>query len=136
MINAGFTCPNIDGTVKYGGCTFCSTKGSGDFAGNPEDNTKAGWLESWLTRIFVGIGDMVLKLIKSENYGMGSSFTLDGVIFNEYPPTIIDFWGTDGDYTSAVKSVVNETYKIFRTLAIIMYMQLIIYWIILNNIIH
>ena len=96
-------------------------------AGNPEDNTKAGWLESWLTRIFVGIGDMVLKLIKSENYGMGSSFTLDGVIFNEYPPTIIDFWGTDGDYTSAVKSVVNETYKIFRTLAIIMYIIMLIY---------
>ena len=40
MINAGFTCPNIDGTVKYGGFTFCSTKGSGDFAGNPEDNLK------------------------------------------------------------------------------------------------
>ena len=40
MINAGFTCPTIDGTVKYGGCTFCSTKGSGDFAGSPEDDLK------------------------------------------------------------------------------------------------
>ena len=38
MINAGFTCPNIDGTVAYGGCTFCSTTGSGDFAGNPKDD--------------------------------------------------------------------------------------------------
>ena len=38
MINAGFTCPNIDGTVTYGGCTFCTTKGSGDFAGNPKDD--------------------------------------------------------------------------------------------------
>ena len=38
MINAGFTCPNIDGTVAYGGCTFCSIKGSGDFAGNPKDD--------------------------------------------------------------------------------------------------
>lgn len=37
MLNAGFTCPNIDGTVAYGGCTFCSVKGSGDFAGNPKD---------------------------------------------------------------------------------------------------
>ena len=37
MINAGFTCPNIDGTVAYGGCTFCSAKGSGDFAGSPKD---------------------------------------------------------------------------------------------------
>ena len=38
MINAGFTCPNIDGTVAYGGCTFCSVKGSGDCAGNPKDD--------------------------------------------------------------------------------------------------
>ncbi|MGL5531412.1 MAG: TIGR01212 family radical SAM protein, partial [Culicoidibacterales bacterium] len=36
-LNAGFTCPNIDGKSTYGGCTFCSTKGSGDFAGNPAD---------------------------------------------------------------------------------------------------
>lgn len=34
-LNAGFTCPNIDGKVAVGGCTFCSVKGSGDFAGNP-----------------------------------------------------------------------------------------------------
>ncbi len=34
-LNAGFTCPNIDGTKGYGGCTYCSSSGSGDFAGNP-----------------------------------------------------------------------------------------------------
>lgn len=33
-LNGGFTCPNIDGTVATGGCTFCSYMGSGDFAGN------------------------------------------------------------------------------------------------------
>jgi uncharacterized protein len=33
-LNAGFTCPNKDGTKGYGGCTFCSIKGSGDFAGD------------------------------------------------------------------------------------------------------
>ena len=32
-LDAGFTCPNIDGTVGYGGCIYCSKKGSGDFAG-------------------------------------------------------------------------------------------------------
>lgn len=37
-LNAGFTCPNRDGTVGYGGCIFCSKLGSGDFAGNKEDN--------------------------------------------------------------------------------------------------
>lgn len=36
-LNGGFTCPNIDGTVATGGCTFCSYMGSGDFAGNKFD---------------------------------------------------------------------------------------------------
>ncbi len=33
-LNAGFSCPNIDGTVGFGGCIFCSKLGSGDFAGD------------------------------------------------------------------------------------------------------
>lgn len=33
-LDGGFTCPNRDGKVSRGGCTFCSTRGSGDFAGN------------------------------------------------------------------------------------------------------
>lgn len=31
-IDAGFTCPNRDGTVGTGGCIFCSSKGSGEYA--------------------------------------------------------------------------------------------------------
>ena len=31
-LSSGCTCPNRDGTLGYGGCTFCSVKGSGDFA--------------------------------------------------------------------------------------------------------
>ena len=34
-LNAGFTCPNIDGKVGTGGCIYCSNLGSGDFAGIP-----------------------------------------------------------------------------------------------------
>ncbi len=30
-LDGGFTCPNRDGTKAYGGCTFCSGRGSGDF---------------------------------------------------------------------------------------------------------
>ena len=36
-LNGGFTCPNKDGTVGYGGCIYCSKLGSGDFGGNKED---------------------------------------------------------------------------------------------------
>ena len=37
-LNAGFTCPNRDGTCGYGGCIFCSDSGSGDYAGNVYDS--------------------------------------------------------------------------------------------------
>jgi uncharacterized protein len=40
-LNGGFTCPNIDGTVAVGGCTFCSALGSGDFAGESHKPLKA-----------------------------------------------------------------------------------------------
>lgn len=33
-LDCGFTCPNRDGTLGYGGCIFCSEGGSGDFAEN------------------------------------------------------------------------------------------------------
>jgi radical SAM protein, TIGR01212 family len=38
MLDAGFTCPNRDGTIAIGGCTFCSARGSGDFAGRRRDD--------------------------------------------------------------------------------------------------
>ncbi|CAM3506998.1 MULTISPECIES: TIGR01212 family radical SAM protein [Paenibacillus] len=38
MLDAGFTCPNRDGTIAKGGCTFCSARGSGDFAGSRRDD--------------------------------------------------------------------------------------------------
>ncbi len=31
-LDGGFTCPNRDGTLGTGGCIFCSSAGSGDFA--------------------------------------------------------------------------------------------------------
>ena len=60
-LNAGFTCPNIDGKVSHGGCTYCSKEGSGDFAGNPKDdlinqfeNIKAMMHKKWPTAKYLG----------------------------------------------------------------------------------
>lgn len=33
-LNANFTCPNKDGVKGFGGCSYCSKLGSGDFAGD------------------------------------------------------------------------------------------------------
>ena len=60
-LNAGFTCPNIDGTVGFGGCIYCSKTGSGEFAGNPLDNIekqfkdgKEMMLKKWPNAKYIG----------------------------------------------------------------------------------
>lgn len=37
-LNGGFSCPNLDGTLGFGGCIYCSKTGSGEFGG---DRTKS-----------------------------------------------------------------------------------------------
>lgn len=36
-IDGGFTCPNRDGSKGFGGCTFCSDSGSGEFSSDIDD---------------------------------------------------------------------------------------------------
>lgn len=60
-LNAGFSCPNLDGTVGFGGCIYCSKTGSGEFAGCKEDslkqqfdNIKEIMLKKWPAGKFIG----------------------------------------------------------------------------------
>lgn len=39
-VDGGFTCPNRDGTLGYGGCIYCSEKGSGELINPIEDITQ------------------------------------------------------------------------------------------------
>ena len=39
-LSGPFTCPNRDGTKGTGGCIYCSSALSGDFAGNPSQSVK------------------------------------------------------------------------------------------------
>ncbi|MBQ1659460.1 MAG: TIGR01212 family radical SAM protein [Clostridia bacterium] len=38
-LNGGMSCPNRDGKISFGGCIFCSSGGSGDFAYDCSTNT-------------------------------------------------------------------------------------------------
>lgn len=44
-LDAGFTCPNIDGTKGKGGCIYCSPSGSGDYAGDKTKNLVTQFME-------------------------------------------------------------------------------------------
>jgi len=39
-VDGGFTCPNRDGTLGYGGCIYCSEKGSGELINTMESITE------------------------------------------------------------------------------------------------
>ena len=60
-LNAGFTCPNKDGTVGTGGCIYCSKLGSGEYAGDKSkdlvtqfNEVKNMMLKKWPTAKYIG----------------------------------------------------------------------------------
>ena len=71
-LNAGFNCPNIDGTVGYGGCIYCSKTGSGEFAGNKED--AINWIQSTVSEANVAIFKHVSE--NPDSQGMGTTIVL------------------------------------------------------------
>ncbi len=58
-LDAGFSCPNRDGTISIGGCIFCSEKGSGEFTSghlnikNQIDIQKSIARKKWNTNHFI-----------------------------------------------------------------------------------
>ena len=60
-LNANFSCPNIDGTKSNKGCIYCSKTGSGEFAGNKNDDiltqfhkVKQVMLKKWPNGKYIG----------------------------------------------------------------------------------
>lgn len=59
-LDAGFTCPNRDGSLSSEGCLFCSARGSGDFAGDSKrslleqfEQGKKQIMSKWATTKFI-----------------------------------------------------------------------------------
>ena len=60
-LNAGFTCPNKDGTVGTGGCIYCSKSGSGEYGGDKTkdlvtqfNEVKSVMLNKWPNAKYIG----------------------------------------------------------------------------------
>ncbi|MEN6348995.1 MAG: TIGR01212 family radical SAM protein [Syntrophomonas sp.] len=71
-LDAGFTCPNRDGTYSTQGCLFCSARGSGDFAG---DRSKS--IEEQFTQI---------KRMMHKKWGQGKYIAYFQAFTNTYAP--------------------------------------------------
>lgn len=66
-LNANFTCPNRDGTCGVGGCTFCTSMGSGEFAGDINADLMA--------QFYDGLGIMQNKWPDAKAFAYFQSYT-------------------------------------------------------------
>ncbi len=76
-IDGGFTCPNRDGSKGYGGCTFCSESGSGDFT------SASVYREKNITRQINSAKNLVAKKKPEKYLAYFQSFTNTYAEINE-----------------------------------------------------
>ena len=74
-LDLGCTCPNIDATKGIGGCTYCSPRGSGDFAGCPEKpvseqfaNVAGVIAKKWPDAKYIAYRDKLMREIENALY--------------------------------------------------------------------
>jgi len=79
-LDGGFTCPNRDGSKGRGGCIFCSSDGSGEFAGSIPEQIKlmsAKWPRAKYiayfqnhTNTYAPVSELREKFTSALNYGL------------------------------------------------------------------
>ena len=87
-IDGGFTCPNRDGTLGFGGCIFCSGSGSGDFA--EHGSNIAAQLENAKARVaFKNKSGKYIAYFQSFTNTYGSVETLEALYTAAMAPAYI-----------------------------------------------
>lgn len=74
------------------------------------DNEVNG-IEEILTKILLSIGSLFRAVVTKVG---GQALTIDALIFNTYPKTMLDFWGTEGTYTDIFQVIINGWYNAFK----------------------
>ncbi|MBI4803854.1 MAG: TIGR01212 family radical SAM protein [Desulfovibrio sp.] len=78
-LDAGFTCPNRDGTISFGGCTFCNEQGSG--TGFSSAMTLSQQWEHWRKLRQAKWGDVALiAYLQSFSNTHGPASILEGIL--------------------------------------------------------
>ena len=90
-----------------------------------EASQDKGTVEAIVTRLLNAIGDLFLWMVQGV---FGKDLTIDGLIFNRYEGTKINFYeGTPSKVTTALKDVVNPWYKTFSSFAYVCYVVILVY---------
>lgn len=81
------------------------------------DDNETNAIEKLITKVGISLGDAFLRFIRKLK---GGWLSIDVLIFNQYKPTIVDFFGTSsssGMYTSAMQNIINFWFKTFSRFA-------------------
>lgn len=94
-LDGGFTCPNRDGSKGYGGCIFCSERGSGDNASTIDDQIallSAKWKDAGYIAYFQNFTNTYAPVSKlKEIYGKAlSDPRIEGIAIATRPDCIDD----------------------------------------------
>ena len=94
-------------------------------ANDIEADEKAGVIETAITKILLGIGDVFIAISKAF---LGDSVTMDSIIFNRYEGIIVDFRGEKGFLSnSEVRRIINYMYSGFEKIAIVANIIILLY---------
>ena len=101
--------------------------GKSNSALSDEEVAENGSIEAIFTRLLLTVGDdFLLKMLIQRLFG--KELTINSLIFNTYDGTKLEFYsGSTNELTSALTGVVNNWYKIFSSLAYILYVIILVY---------
>lgn len=82
-------------------------------------------LEALISRVFMAFGDVLLYMIQKI---FGKDLTINSLIFNTYDDTKLNFYSSNPNGLSqGLADVVNYWYKVFSTLAYVLYVVILVY---------
>ncbi len=111
--------PSLDNGywITYGNETPTITYAFYGVSSEVLDDNEANAIEKLITKVGISLGDAFLGFMRKLK---GGWLSIDVLIFNQYKPTIIDFFGTSsssGMYTSTMQNIINFWFKTFSRFA-------------------
>lgn len=110
-------CLDNGSNISYGNETPTITYAFYGVSSEVLDDNEANAIEKLITKVGISLGDAFLGFIRKLK---GGWLSIDVLIFNQYKPTIIDFFGTSsssGMYTSTMQNIINFWFKTFSRFA-------------------
>lgn len=127
----GYTGASISGDIPYPSAyVFVQVTTSPEakyhfYGANVEMNENAGFIERVLTYFLLAVGT-VLQLIFQ--LVIGKSVTITSIIFNGFNDTMIGFFGqSSGTVSTQLSTAINYWFDVFRYLALVFYLIMLIY---------